>query len=323
MSIVADWELQRAFLAVLREGSLSRAARALGVAQPTVRRRIEDLESGLGTVLFTRSPSGLRPTDQALALVEHAEAMALAADAFVRSASASAHEIAGTVRVSASDVIAVEVLPPILGKLCAEHPRLSIELSPTNRNEDLLRREADVAVRMAAPQQEALVARRIGAIRLGVFAHQDYIERRGAPASPAETPGHALIGVERDSPVLRAVQAAGLPVGREDFSFRSDSDLAQIAALRAGLGIGICQVPLATRNPALVRLFADKFELKMETWVVCHEDLRSVARVRAVFDALAVGLTEYIGGAPLQREAPEGWIDEGVLVLDEPLDGRR
>ncbi len=290
-----DWERQRAFLAVLREGSLSGAARSLGVAQPTVRRRIEDLEASLGTALFTRSPSGLLPTDQALGLAEHVEAMALAADAFVRSASASAHEVAGTVRISAAEMIAVEVLPPILAELCDRHPRLAIELSATNRNEDLLRREADVAVRMFAPQQEALVARRVGAVRLGVYAHRRYLERHGMPASVAEARDHALIGVARDSPLLRRVQEAGLPVRIEDFRFRSESDLAHLAAIRAGLGIGVCQTGIAARDPELVPLFANVFAWELETWVVCHEDLRNVARVRAVFDALVEGMLGYLG----------------------------
>lgn len=319
MNLTDDWERQRAFLAVLRTGSLSGAARALDLAQPTVRRRIEELEKGLATALFTRSPSGLLPTERALALREHAEAMAMAADAFVRSASAGAQEVAGTVRITASDVIAVEVLPAMLAALCARHPALVIELSPSNRNEDVLRREADVAVRMAPPQQDALVARRVGAVPLGLHAHRDYLALRGTPASLDAARGHALIGVEHDTPVVRILQERGLPVRREDFTFRSDSDLAQLAAIRAGLGIGVCQVPLAARDPALVRLLPDAFGLDLETWVVAHEDQRGVARVRAVFDALVTGLTEYIGGAPHQRQAPEGWIDEGVLMLTQPV----
>ena len=302
-----DWERQRAFLAVLSEGSLSAAARTLSVAQPTVRRRIEELEGALGVPLFTRSSGGLQPTEAALGLRDHAEAMALAADAFVRAGSAGAKEIAGTVRISASEVIAVEVLPAILAPLCAEHPRLVIELSPSNRNEDVLRREADVAVRMAPPRQDALVARRIGAVTLGLHAHRDYLAARGTPATIAEARAHALIGVERDTPMLRALQAKGFAVGREDFSFRSDSDLAQLAAIRAGLGLGICQVALAERDPGLVRLLPDVLRFDLETWVVTHEDLRSVARVRAVFDALVAGMMRHIGAAPLQRSAPEDW----------------
>lgn len=299
----SDWERQRAFLAVLREGSLSGAARALGVAQPTVRRRIEDLEASVGASLFTRSPSGLQPTEQAAALAEHAEAMALAADAFVRAASASVHEIAGTVRVSASEMVAIEVLPPILAALCDRHPRITIELSPTNRNEDLLRREADVAVRMAAPQQDALLARRIGTVELGAYAHRRYLEKHGTPRHPSEAEGHALVGVTRESPLLQRVREAGLPVRIEDFRFRSESDIAHLAAIRAGLGVGVCQTGIAARDPDLVRLFEDRFRWEIETWVVCHEDLRNVARVRAVFDALVEGMLAYVGQEPAHPSA--------------------
>jgi len=267
--------------------------------------------------LFTRSPSGLLPTERALALREHAEAMAMAADAFVRSASAGAQEVAGTVRVTASDVIAVEVLPAILAPFCALHPALVIELSPTNRNEDVLRREADVAVRMTPPQQDALIARRVGAVPLGLHAHRDYLAARGTPASIEEARGHALIGVDRETAVLRALQDRGLAIQREDFSFRSDNDLAQLAAIRAGLGIGFCQAPIAARDPALIRVLPDAVKFDLETWVVAHEDQRGVARIRAVLDALVAGLTGYIGGTPLQRHAPEGW-DDGGLVLSAP-----
>lgn len=315
MSMIEDWEQQRAFLAVMRAGSLSGAARALKLAQPTVRRRIEELEKTLSTALFTRSPSGLLPTERALALREHAEAMAMAADAFVRSASAGAQEVAGTVRISASDIIAVEVLPSILADLCARHPALVIELSPTNRNEDVLRREADVAVRMTPPQQEALVARRVGSVPLGVHAHRSYLSARGTPKSFEDLRGHALIGVEHDTPVLRALHDQGLPIRREDFSFRSDNDLAQLAAIRAGLGIGFCQVPLAARDNSLVRVLSDAVSFDLETWVVAHEDQRGVARIRAVFDALVAGLTTYLGGATHQRPAPNAWVAEDVLEL--------
>lgn len=287
-----DWELQRAFLAVLETGSLSGAARRLDVAQPTVRTRIVALEAALGTPLFTRSPGGLHPTDRAVALREHAEAMALASDAFVRTASAAPDDTSGVVRVTASEVIAVEVLPAIFARLARKHPRLAIELSPSNRNEDVLRREADVAVRMVAPQQEALVARWIGAVPLGVHAHPDYLAEREAPISASDLSGHRIIGPEHDSPLLRAVQASGFPVQLGDLSFRSDSDHAQLAAIRAGLGIGICQVPIGVRD-GLVRLLPD-YRFELETWVVCHEDLRGVARVRAVFDALVVGLQTYL-----------------------------
>lgn len=289
-----DWEAQRAFLAVLREGSLSGAARALGVAQPTIRRRIERLEAAVGAPLFLRAPGGLTPTERAEALMVHAETMALAADAFERSASADVGRIAGSVRVSASEVIAIEVLPAIIQPLMAAHPDLTIELSASNRNEDLLRREADIAVRMVPPVQEALVARRIGTIPLGLHARADYLAVRGMPASLADTGAHSLIGPARDSPILRDLNARGLLPEVADFAFRSDSDVAQLAAVRAGVGIGVCQIPLGKRDPALVHLLPEAFSYPLETWVVTHEDLRNVARVRAVFDCLVDGLARYI-----------------------------
>jgi len=287
-----DWETQRAFLAVLREGSLSGAARALGLAQPTVRRRIERLEADIGAPLFVRAPNGLVPTDRADALMGHAEAMALAAEAFHRSASADVGAIAGVVRISASEIVAVEILPPILQPLLTAHPGLAVELSANNRNEDLLRREADIAVRMVAPQQDALVARRIGSIMIGLYAHADYLAVRGIPRSLGALADHALIGPARNDPAVRVLREQGM-LPTQDFMIRCDSDLAQLAAVRAGLGIGVCHVQLAHRDSALVHLLPDIFALPLETWVVTHEDLRSVARVRAVFDTLVEGLARY------------------------------
>ncbi|MES2449377.1 MAG: LysR family transcriptional regulator [Pseudomonadota bacterium] len=288
-----DWERQRAFLAVLREGSLSAAARALSVAQPTVRRRIEELEAMLGTPLFTRSSGGLTATEAALALREHAEAMGMAADAFVRAGSAGAREIAGTVRVSASEVVAVEVLPPMLAVLRRLHPALVIELSPSNRNEDMLRREADIAIRMVRPTQNALVARRIGAVPLGLHARAEYLAAHGTPKTFEEVRAIGIIGVEHDNPVLRSLQAR-YALSFADFIFRTDSDLAQLAAIRAGIGIGICQVPLAARDPRLVRVLPDAFDIDLDTWVVMHEDMRGVARIKVTFDHLAEGLIDYL-----------------------------
>lgn len=293
-----DWERQRAFLAVLDEGSLSGAARALDLAQPTVRGRIEALERALGVVLFTRAPNGLLPTDIALTLRDSARAMAHAADAFVRTASAPPGEIAGVVRISASEMIAIEVLPPILAALRRTHPALVIALSPSNRVEDVLRRESDIAVRMVRPGQDALVAQRIGAVPLGLHAHRDYLAFAGTPKTLADLAGHTLIGVERDSPLLRAIQQRGFGLSIADFGFRSESDLAHLAAIRAGLGIGLCQIPLAARDPALVHLLPDGFGFDLETWAVMHEDLRGVARVRAVFDALVAGLKAYLAMQP-------------------------
>ncbi len=231
-----DWERQRAFLAVLREGSLSGAARVLGAAQPTVRRRIEDLERQLGVALFTRSPAGLTPTALARELAAPAEAMAAAAAAFARTASAEAGAMAGTVRITASEVIGMEVLPPLLARVREAHPGLVFELALTNRNEDLLARQADIAVRMVRPVQEALVARRVGMIELGLHGHTRLLEAWGRPASLAEAKRLPLVGYETETAAVRAFKALhGIDLSPDDFAFRADSDLAQLAAIRAGL----------------------------------------------------------------------------------------
>lgn len=289
-----DWESQRIFRAVLREGSLSGGARALGLAQPTVRRRIEVLEAGLGVALFTRHPNGLTPTEAGLSLAEHADAMAMAADAFRRAASAGASATSGIVRVSASEIIALEVLPPIIAQLRADYPGLIVIVSASNRTEDLLHREADIAVRMVRPVQNGLVARRLGAMMLGLFARPDYLDRVGRPQQMEDLPELGLIGPEQDNVVLRGVRAQGVAIVPGDFSLRTDSDVVQLALIRAGAGIGVCQIALSKHPVELERVLPDAFAHPLDTWLAMHEDLRGTARVRVVFDALADGLMRYV-----------------------------
>jgi len=290
------WELYRTFLAVVREGSLSGAARALGLTQPTAGRHVDALEQALGLSLFIRTQQGLSPTEAALSLRPFAESLESTSAALLRAASSQGEGVRGTVRVTASEVVAVEVLPPILTDLHAAYPELTIELVPSNRLEDLLRREADIAVRMQPPTQGVLVARQLGGIELGAFAHRRYLEQRGVPATLGDLTGHTLIGYDKENAFLRGVRAQLPWIQRNRFALRTDSDLAAIAALRAGFGIGFCQVGLAQRNPDLVRLFVDEVSITLDTWLAMHEDLRDSPRCRAVFDALAVGLQRYING---------------------------
>lgn len=289
------WELYRSFLGVLREGSLSGAARALGITQPTAGRHVAALEKALGVVLFTRSQVGLMPTEVALALQTHAEAMESTAASLERAATSQGEGVRGVVRISASEVIGVEVLPPIVARLREQHPALKVELVSTNRVQDLLRREADIAVRMVRPKQEQLVARRIGKVELGFHARKEYLLRRGTPRRMEELAGHAVIGYDQPSAFVRNAGKALQGYGREAFSLRTDSDLAQLALIRAGAGIGICQVGLARRNEALIRVLPRTFSMRLETWVTMHEDLRNSPRCRAAFDALVEGLQHYIG----------------------------
>lgn len=292
------WDLYRSFLSVLDAGSLSGAARALGIAQPTVGRHVAALEKSLGLSLFTRSQLGLAPTEAALALRGYAEAMNSTAAALKRTAASQGSGVRGVVRITASDLVGAEVLPPIVTRLRDAHPELELELALSNRVQDLLHREADIAVRMAPPQQEALVAQRIGRVELGLYAHERYIAQYGTPRNAEQLARHTLIGFDSEPPYARNALAS-LPAGlrivsRESFSLRSDSDLAQLALLRCGAGIGVCQVPLASRNPSLVRVLPTKFSLRLDTWVTMHEDLRHSPRCRVSFDALVDGLREYL-----------------------------
>ncbi|HUG21318.1 LysR family transcriptional regulator [Piscinibacter sp.] len=290
------WELYRSFLGVLKEGSLSGAARAMGIAQPTVGRHVAALEKALGLALFTRSQAGLAPTEGALALRGHAEAMASTAAALERTAASQGEGVRGIVRVTASEVIGVEVLPPIVARLREQHPALTIELVLTNRLQDLLRREADIAVRMTRPRQELLVARRIGHIEVGLHAHKHYLAARGTPRKTTDLAGHALIGFDEETAFIRSARQSLRSLQREAFGVRTDSDLAQLALIRCGAGIGFCQAPLAKRDPQLVRVLPAQFALQLDTWITMHEDLRHSPRCHVTFDALVAGLQRHLGG---------------------------
>jgi DNA-binding transcriptional LysR family regulator len=292
------WDELRTFLEVARDGSLSGAARRLGLTQPTIGRHIDALEDALGVTLFTRSPRGLSPTAAAKALSPHGEAMAAAAAALARSASSAASIDRGVVRVTASEIMGAEALPAIFAGFRARNPGIAIELALANRNQDLARGDADIAVRMIRPTQSGLVARRIGSTRIRLYAHRDYLARFGEPRSLADLRQHCFIGFDRDNQTFRSAGSFAKALTREDFGFRCDSDLAQLAALRAGVGIGGCQDMIARRTPELVPVLPNAFQMTLEVWLVMHRDLRTAPRVRLMFDWLVLGLTNYVKGRP-------------------------
>lgn len=291
-----DWDLFQSLHAVLEHGSLSAAARRRGLTQPTLGRHIEALEQRLGAPLFTRSPRGLQPTELALSLRDHLDEMSAAAGAAVRDASGTSDEAAGAIRITASEIMGVEVLPPILAAFRHQHPKVEIELSLSNKPQDLLRRDADIAVRMVRPTQNALVARKIGAVALGFYATPDYVARFGAPASMDDVVDHPMVGFDRDYPKITAIDGLEIPIRREMFAFRSDSDLAQLSAVRAGYGIGAVQHAIA-RRCGLVPVMPDHFGFELEVWVAMHENLKSARRMRLMFDHLAEGLAGFVAEA--------------------------
>jgi DNA-binding transcriptional LysR family regulator len=283
-----DWTLWRSFLAVTRSGSLSKAGRSLHLTQPTLGRHIAMLEQSLGAPLFTRSNDGLRPTERALALVPQAEAMAASAATLLRIASGEAEAAEGRVRLTASEFIGVEVLPPMLTRFRALYPGIDLDLALSNRNLDLLRGDADLAVRNVAPTQSALVVRRVGEAPVALFAHRSYAEAYGLPADLNALKDHWLIG--RPADAERIPELSGLNLR---FAFQCENDSGLLAALRAGLGVGPCQIGVAAAEPSLLPVLPGFVLARIGIWIAMHEDRRTTRRVRLLFDHLATSLAAY------------------------------
>jgi DNA-binding transcriptional LysR family regulator len=298
MTPLNDWSLVRSFLAVIRGGSLSAAARTTGLTQPTIGRHIDQFEDALGQSLFTRSSGGMIATEAAIGLQVHAEAMEAAMAALIRTSERGSNSAAprGTVRITASEIMGVSVLPEILSDIRIAFPDIVFELALNNRTDDLLRRDADIAVRMVRPTQDGLVAKKIGQVALNMFAHRHYLDRFGIPQSVDALLKAHLIGFDRDDFSARSVVAGVLPISRDLFAFRCDLDSAQLAAVNAGLGIGVMQIALARRNPDLLPVLADQISFKLDIWLAVHQDQRDQPAIRAVFDGLARGLGKFVVG---------------------------
>jgi DNA-binding transcriptional LysR family regulator len=211
----------------------------------------------------------------------------------VRAASGTRAEERGTVRLTASVFIGGEVLPAILSRFRERHPHIAVELVLSDQTQDLLRRDADIAVRMVEPKQGALVARKVGKTALGLFARRDYLERHGTPRTLADIAGHAIIGYDKQTAFARGLASKGLMLDREMFALRVDDDLARLSALRAGFGIGVCQIGVARRDPDLVHLLPRDFRTELGLWITMHKDLRGTRRMRLLFDHLVEELAAY------------------------------
>ncbi len=280
-----DWSLVRSFLAAAETGSSAAAARSLGTSQPTVSRHVAELERQLGVTLFDRRRAGLVATDKGLELLDQARAMRAAADGISRRAEGMHDDLAGTVRVTASEVIAIEYMPVAIAAIRAAHPQLFVELVSSNDAIDVTRREADIAVRMFEPRQPDLVARHVMDFEIVPCASRAYLARAGAPTKPADLLAHPLVGLDGDLD-LAGPRARGFPLEREHFVFRSDSRLACVAAVRAGIGVGFVQRPIVERDPELVKLDLALGLPSLPLFVVTHAEVRTSRRMKAVFDAL-------------------------------------
>lgn len=290
-----DWSLVRSFLAALDCGSLLGASKALGTSQPTIGRHIAELESQLGVVLFERTGRGLLPSDTALRLAESARQMESGALQLSRKVSLAQTRVTGTVRLTASQPVACYLLPPILVQMRESLPDIQIELVVSNGVSNLLRREADIALRMVQPDQSTLVARRIGKVTLGAYAHRDYLRRRGTPLLPPQLLDHALVGHDRNDSIARGFAANGYPVAAELFVLRTDDLIAYWEAVRAGIGIGFFADYVAHGDKSLVPILPMLKIAPIPMWLAVHREIRTNPRIRAVFDYLGDAVPTALG----------------------------
>ncbi|MBL0730079.1 LysR family transcriptional regulator [Piscinibacter sp. HJYY11] len=285
-----DWSLVRSFIAALEHGSLMGAARAIGASQPTLSRHIAELESQLGAVLFERTGRGLQPTSAALRLADAARVMQGGADQLSRALAADEADERGTVRLSASQPVACFLLPPLLAQMRLALPQVQVALVSSNSVSNLLRREADIALRMVQPEQASLIAKRVGRVTLGAYAHRDYLARRGTPRQPGDLQHHDLIAGDQDEQVLQGLRGAGLDVDKVVFALRSDDLVVHWQAVRAGLGVGFVADYVAATDAAVTPLLPMLRVPPLPLWLVVHREIRSNRRIRAVYDFLAQAL---------------------------------
>lgn len=290
---LTDWNLLRSFVAVVETGSLSQAAARLGLTQPSVSRHMRELERLLGETLFDRRPSGLVPTARAQALFEVAGGMQALARRAEDAFDATSERISGVVRVTTSEAFGVHVLPAWLALLMQAEPELELELHVTQETENLLRRDADIAVRFVRPEQAGVIAKRVGRVEIGMFASADYLTRHGEPRSLEESARHSLIGPDRLPARANPIASAAAAGAR--FRLRTDSALARLSCIEAGMGIGPALVPLAVARPNLRRVLAAQLTFPLEIWLCSHDDLRRSARIRRVFDFLDEKLSARFG----------------------------
>lgn len=280
------WDQWQVFLALAEGGSTAAAARRLGLTQPTLSRQLTALEARVGMALFERHARGLRLTARGEALLPAARQMREAAQGLGLLLAARDESLAGTVRLTASEVISAHFLPPVLASLRAKHPEIQIELVATDEIQDLIARNADIALRMSRPEGETLIARRLRDWPLGLFAHPSYLERRGLPTLQT-LDQHSWLGQDRGTRLIEGFRTAGFDVDAGFFAWRCDNALVNWEACRAGLGVIVGLQELAARDPQLVRVLTELPVPPLPMWLTAHRELRDTPRLRLVFDTLA------------------------------------
>ena len=287
-----DWNQLKAFLETAETGSLSAAARKLGLTQPTLSRQVAAIEQRMGVTLFERVGKAMALTPTGMDLLEHARAMGTAAQALGVAASGRSQEVGGVVSVSATDAVASYLLPALVRRLREQEPSILIEVIPSNAFSDLLRREADIAIRHAKPEQPELIARLIREASACFYASEDWVRTHGHPRSAEEAAALPFVGSDRSGQYLGYLRQHGLPLTEANFSCYADHTVAHWALVRQGMGIGAMMDEIAQATPGIVRVLNDVPPVIFPIWLVTHRELRTARRIRVVFEALAQGLQE-------------------------------
>jgi len=283
-----DWSILRDFIAVAETGSFSQAARRLHLSQPTLSRRIASLEGQLKGQLFQRTPKGLLLTEAGENVLAGARRVEEEALAIERQADAAQQNLTGTVRISVTEGIGAVWLPQRIAAFHDTYPGVCVEVLVDNRAANLVRREADIAIRMFRPDQPDLIAKRVGGVVMGLYGARSYFERHGKPGRISHLKEHFLVGFDETMAHNNsAVQRLETYFARERIRHRSSSFIGQLHATRAGIGLGVHDCFLADQEPDLQRIFPREFNHRVETWLVTHSDMRRSARIRAVYDFIA------------------------------------
>ncbi len=285
-SVKFDWNRARAFLVTAEEGSLSAAARALGMAQPTLGRQVAALEEELGVALFERTRRGLSLTPSGLELIEHVRTMSEAATRVSLTASGQAQSIEGSVRISATEAFAAYLLPGMVRKLRALAPGITVEIVASNALSDLRRREADIAIRNARPTDPELVARKIGDQNAGLYATPEYLDSIGRPRSLAAFSDAQFIGFEENSLLLNGLNGVGFELTSANFPVLTANHLVLWELTKQGVGIGVMGMVTGDAEPLVERILPVIPPLEFPIWLVAHREVNTSRRVRLVYDFL-------------------------------------
>ncbi|MEC8041576.1 MAG: LysR family transcriptional regulator [Pseudomonadota bacterium] len=291
-----DWTLVRNFLAVAEAGSLSAAARQLRVSQPTLGRQMKQIEQDLGVTLFLRQPRGLALSEAGRTMLPAARRMQEAMSEIALTVAGRDTEARGPVRITASEVVAQQILPPILGQLRRHHPEITLDLTASDSSDNLLFREADIAIRMYRPTQLEVVTRKLGDLQMAVCAAESYLQDRPMPHQPQDLldQDHALVGYDQSELILRGMRDLGWPATRDWFATRCDAQNTYWELIKSGCGIGFGQRWLIDQTPDVRRLDLGLEVPALPVWLATPQALRNIPRISTVWQALESGLRPFI-----------------------------